>query len=106
MCENHAAHPTLRKGTGKKVFELRPTLDWHKGAAVRWLTEHVAETRGEKPIALFLGDDLTDEDAQVQVRDQGVGIFVGTPLWDSAARFSLRDPAAVGTFLRRLSAGR
>jgi trehalose-6-phosphatase len=30
-------HPQLRKGHGKKVFELQPHLDWHKGKAVLWL---------------------------------------------------------------------
>ena len=29
----------LVKGLGKKVFELQPNLDWHKGKAVFWLLE-------------------------------------------------------------------
>ncbi|MEM7154559.1 MAG: trehalose-phosphatase [Myxococcota bacterium] len=98
-----AEHPSLRKGTGKKVFELRPTLDWHKGAAVRWLSERLATTTGgTAPVALFIGDDLTDEDALAQVHEHGVGIFVGQPQWDTAARYGLADPAAVEVFLRRL----
>src|SRR5690606_13959989 len=29
-----AEQPLLREGYGKKVFELRPDIDWHKGQAV------------------------------------------------------------------------
>ncbi|MCH9687941.1 MAG: trehalose-phosphatase [Deltaproteobacteria bacterium] len=98
-----AAHPTLRKGTGKKVVELRPALDWHKGAAVRWLCEQLA-ARGPRPRPLMLGDDRTDEDALQVVREDGVGIFVGQPQWITAAHYSLRDPAAVAQLLERLVA--
>lgn len=94
-------HPQLRKGRGKKVLELRPALDWHKGAAVRWLCEHAAGPR--PPVPLYIGDDRTDEDALAAVRDDGVGIFVGRPAWPSAARFSLADPDAVGVLLQRLA---
>ena len=30
-------HPRLRKGHGKKVFEILPDVDWDKGRAVLWL---------------------------------------------------------------------
>ena len=31
--------PMLRKTYGKMVYELRPSVDWHKGKAVEWLME-------------------------------------------------------------------
>ena len=34
-----ADEPLLRKTGGKKVFELRPNIDWDKGKAVLWLLE-------------------------------------------------------------------
>lgn len=34
-----AEHTGLRKGTGKKVFELQPEIDWHKGKALCWLMD-------------------------------------------------------------------
>ena len=43
---------------GRKVLELRPPLDAHKGTAVRWLLESRALHR-----ALYAGDDTTDLDA-------------------------------------------
>ncbi|MEM9454627.1 MAG: trehalose-phosphatase [Myxococcota bacterium] len=100
-----AAHASLRKGLGKKVFELRPAIDWHKGAAVRWLLEHAGSgSAGPGPLVpVYIGDDRTDEDALAAVADDGVGIFVGQPAWPSAARFGLSDPDAVEVLLRRLA---
>lgn len=97
-----AEQPKLRKGTGKKVLELRPAIDWHKGAAVRWLCERIG-TAQPPAVPLFIGDDRTDEDALAQVRDGGVGIVVGTPGWKSSARYRLADPAAVHELLQRLA---
>lgn len=101
-----AEHADLRKGLGKKVFELRPAIDWHKGAAVRWLLEHAAgaDAAGSGPLLpLYIGDDRTDEDALAAVADDGVGIFVGQPDWPSAARFGLSGSDAVEVLLRRLA---
>ncbi len=50
--------PGFRLHPGKKVIELRPDVDWHKGAAVRWLME----TCFPHARAFAMGDDLTDED--------------------------------------------
>ncbi|MCA9709380.1 MAG: trehalose-phosphatase [Myxococcales bacterium] len=93
--------PRVRRATGKALIELRPVTDWHKGSAVRWLCTQWA-AGGAAPVPLVLGDDRTDEDALAAVREDGVGIFVGRPRWPSAARFGLRDPAAVEELLRRL----
>lgn len=97
-----ATHPGLRKGTGKKVVELRPARDWHKGAAVRWLCDRLAQS-GPRPVPLMLGDDRTDEDALAAVREDGVGIVVGRPQWETAARYGLRDTEAVRVLLERLA---
>lgn len=36
--------PMLRKTYGKMVYELRPSVDWHKGKAVEWLMEQFKKT--------------------------------------------------------------
>lgn len=60
--------------TGRKVTELRPDVDWDKGRAVRWVLDHVGLAVGMVPI--YVGDDLTDEDAFDAVASDGIAILV------------------------------
>jgi trehalose-phosphatase len=96
-----ARHPELRKGYGKKVFELQPRLDWHKGKAVVWLLETL-ELTGPDVLPLYIGDDLTDEDAFRAIADRGIGIVVEAEARPTAARYVLSDPEDVRLFLRHL----
>ena len=66
----------LRKTAGKKVLELRPDLDWDKGRALLWLLARLGLERPEV-VPMYLGDDVTDEDAFAALRDRGgIGILV------------------------------
>ncbi len=59
-------HPELRKTHGKKVFELRPAIDWDKGKALHWLLDRLTAAGEAEPssyLPIYLGDDDTDEDA-------------------------------------------
>jgi alpha,alpha-trehalase len=95
-------HRGLRVTGGRKVVELRPDVDWDKGAALSWISDRIAQTGRMLPI--YLGDDLTDEDAFDAIRLSGIGIVVchdedgDRP---TAASFTLRSPAEVGEFIRR-----
>jgi trehalose 6-phosphate phosphatase len=72
-----AEHPQELKVTpGKMVLELQPRIDWNKGKAVRYLLERLGLDR-EDVVALYLGDDVTDEDAFEALAGRGIGIFVG-----------------------------
>jgi trehalose 6-phosphate phosphatase len=72
-----AEHPDELKVTpGKMVHEIQPKLDWDKGKAVLYLLEALGLDRDEF-VALYLGDDLTDEHAFEALSGRGVGIFVG-----------------------------
>lgn len=71
-----ADHPGLRRTGGKCILELRPDVDWDKGRALWWLFGQAGLTRGDT-LAVFLGDDLTDEDAFAALGDAGIGIVVG-----------------------------
>lgn len=92
--------PKLTAIAGKMVLELRPALDWGKGHAVLWLLDRL----GAEHAPLFLGDDVTDEDAFRAIAGRGVGIVVADPAdpRPTAASFRLSDPAAVLAFLERL----
>jgi len=97
-----AAIPGLRKAHGKKLFELRPDVDWGKGRALLWL---LARLDGGQPAVLpiYVGDDLTDEDAFQAVANSGIGIVVAKAPRETAARYRLRDPEEVREFLGRLA---
>jgi alpha,alpha-trehalase len=94
--------PDLRKTFGKKVFELRPRLDWDKGKAMLWLLRTLGLDRHEV-LPFYLGDDTTDEDAFAVLQGRGIGILVGCPARETAARYVLGRPADVGRFLGNLA---
>ncbi|CAN1129845.1 Trehalose-phosphate phosphatase B [Linum perenne] len=49
-------------GWGKKVMEIRPTIEWDKGHAVEYFLEALGLSNSEI-IPVYIGDDRTDEDA-------------------------------------------
>lgn len=95
--------PRLRKHFGKKVFEIRPRMDWHKGKAVAHLLTVLAL---DKPniVPIYIGDDVTDEDAFKALKGKGLGILVAAQPQQTAADFVLKDTHAVQVFLTKLSA--
>lgn len=96
-------HPDLRMAGGKKIFELRPDIDWDKGKAVVWLLE-VLGLRSDDVVPIYVGDDETDEDAFREFGEgPGIGVVVGGGDRSTAARYSLAGTAEVSAFLMRLS---
>ena len=73
----------------------------NKGKALLWLLE-VLELDAADVLPLYLGDDITDEDAFVALADFGITIFVGAPT-KTAAHYVLDDTDQVGAFLRALA---
>jgi alpha,alpha-trehalase len=94
-------HPGLRKTHGKRVFELRPDVEWDKGKALRWLLERL-ELDSQETLPIYVGDDLTDEDAFAVLETEGIGIFVGEGHRRTAAHFRAADPDEVGALLTAL----
>ena len=60
--EAAAAVPGYEVMAGKEVLEARPA-GVHKGGAVAELLASWSEAGGEEPAVLYVGDDVTDEDA-------------------------------------------
>lgn len=96
-----ADYPHLRKTSGKKVFELRPIIDWDKGKAVDWILNVLIFDPAQQ-VAIYIGDDTTDEDAFKALKDKGFGILVADPARESAAKYVVKDVAAVKEVLESL----
>lgn len=96
-----ARHPELRKAYGKKIFELQPDTDWHKGKALLSLLGTL-KLDGENVLPFYIGDDVTDEDAFRALKGRGIGIVVRDKPYETAAAYSLKNPDEVRKFLLKL----
>ncbi|MCF8030084.1 MAG: trehalose-phosphatase [Desulfohalobiaceae bacterium] len=93
----------LRKGGGKKVFELGPDIPWHKGWAVQWLLRELELDRyGVVPI--FIGDDVTDENAFHALSRRGITLVVANESRPTEAKYRLESVGEVRDFLSMLFA--
>ncbi len=90
-----AADPSLTLKPGKDVLELAVT-DADKGSALRRLAAEIG-ARG----VLYLGDDVTDEDAFRALGADDVTVKIGDG--DTAAGHRVPDPAAAVAVLEHLA---
>jgi alpha,alpha-trehalase len=97
-----AANAQLAKTLGKKVFEVRPSIEWDKGKAILWIIDAL-ELDTADVVPLYIGDDVTDEDAFAVLRDRGLGILVADEPRNTHATMHLKTTDEVGQFLRLLS---
>ncbi|GAF95451.1 unnamed protein product, partial [marine sediment metagenome] len=85
---------------GKKVWELRPPIEWDKGRAVLWL---LRKLKSKNLLPVYIGDDLTDEDAFRAVNKiGGISILVGRRK-DSSAKYYLKSTKDTEKFLGELT---
>ena len=115
----------LKQRTGKMVIEVLPSIDWNKGKCLSWVLDKyrqgIASGIGDQndktgnvafePIVLYIGDDVTDEDAFKTVmelkQDSSFGIVVnentGTGLpRETNAKYILPSTIQVESFLSQL----
>ena len=96
------ARDGLRVTSGRMLVELRPDLDWDKGTTLAWIRDRIDPAGALLPI--YIGDDLTDEDAFDAVHFDGIGIVVGHDEdgdRKTAAHFALQSPDQVREFIQR-----
>ncbi|MEE3066849.1 MAG: trehalose-phosphatase [Actinomycetota bacterium] len=92
----------LRVTNGRMLVELRPDIAWNKGTTLAWIRDRIDATGSLLPI--YIGDDLTDEDAFDAIQFDGIGIVVRHDEdgdRKTAARFALRSPDEVREFIQR-----
>ena len=92
----------LQRVAGKKIYELQPRVDWHKGKAVLRLMEELG-LRGGKGLAIYIGDDVTDESAFEALAGVGIGVVVTGEQRPTAAEYRLPDTGVVRLFLEKLT---
>ncbi len=99
------AHVPLYVTEGAQLFEVRTTREWHKGSAVLHLLRlwHGTEW-GNHTLPVYLGDDLTDEDAFRSLGEKGVCVRVGQNPSPTLAAFRLESVAQVAQSLEALRA--
>ena len=100
MVTPHIEDGTLRMMPGSNVTELLPNIPWNKGDAAKWIRDAETGRRRADPATIYLGDDVTDEDAFAIVGAEG-SIVVGPRPSDVETR--LENPAAVEAFLVALA---
>ena len=83
---------------GKKVWEIRPQIEWDKGRAACWIRDRIG---GDRLLTICMGDDLTDED-MFRALPEALSIKVGPG--STAAKFRLAGPAEVTEFLEHVLA--
>lgn len=89
--------PAPRIVAGKRVLNLVPAAARHKGEALRALIGHAGAER-----ALYVGDDVTDEDV-FELRLPGVRTIRVEPDGESAADLCLKRQQDVALLLRELA---
>jgi trehalose 6-phosphate phosphatase len=96
----------IKISSGKKVLEVRPPVDWHKGKAVEAIRREITKLlKLEQVMTVYLGDDLTDEDAFKTLRGraaEGWGVYVGGHNPDSAAGYYLDSTDEVEEMIDRI----
>lgn len=89
----------LEVNEGKKIYEIRPSVNWDKGKAVSFLLTNLSYE--EETLPIYLGDDVTDEDAFRDL-EGGIGIFVGDDSRETRADFALENVDEVRSFFEKL----
>jgi alpha,alpha-trehalose-phosphate synthase [UDP-forming]/trehalose-phosphatase len=93
--------PSLERLPSMEALEVRHRAA-HKGSALAWLRSHGP---AGSPV-LAIGDDITDEDMFVSLRESDVGILVSPTPRRTQAGLRLPSIAAVHRFLRWLADAR
>ncbi|MDP2940401.1 MAG: trehalose-phosphatase [Candidatus Omnitrophota bacterium] len=87
---------------GKMLLEIRPPRNWDKGKVSLWLLAREQFALKNRVIfPVYIGDDVTDEDAFKALRNKGLTVFVGNPA-KTTAQYHLRDTQEVLEFLRQI----
>lgn len=94
----------VRTTSGKMVHEIRPAVPWNKGKAVKLLMKRFGKGgRQSGLLPLYIGDDLTDEDAFKVIESYGgIAVYVGDENDQSVANYYLKSTGDVANIMKEL----
>jgi trehalose 6-phosphate phosphatase len=90
----------VRVMRGACMLEVLPNIDWNKGNAVAWIRDR-ASGGGPPLFTVYIGDDVTDEDAFRAVDGHGLRIAASDRV--TGADYVVDGPTAVEQILEELS---
>jgi trehalose-phosphatase len=95
----------IRIELDKKVFEIKPPIDWDKGKAVLWFLDQYKDLDVGNAVPVYIGDSLTDEDAFRVLKNNGITVRVGKSERSLADCYIYRQ-SEVTALLREIVSGR
>ncbi|KAL8455262.1 hypothetical protein Emag_000846 [Eimeria magna] len=98
-------YPALRKCLGLELLDIRIAAQWDKGSAISWILEAMGLNGNSKELGVvYVGDDLTDEDAFRVVRayPSGLPVVVSPRNRGTLATLHLDNVYEVRLFLEAL----
>lgn len=90
---------SLKLTSGKKVFEIRPNIEWNKGQAIIKILK-LQRAMG-KSIIIFIGDDKTDEDAFRLLPPSSITVRVGRSK-STHAKYFVRSTLEVHQLIKEI----
>lgn len=105
VIQKPASRGLIKVTSGKKVYEVRPAVNWNKGKAIQLIMKKYGKGgRQSGLLPIYLGDDLTDEDGFQMIKKYGIGVtgYVGEPRSDYSAQFYLKSTEEVTQFMSKI----
>jgi trehalose-phosphatase len=100
VAQPHIEGGRLRVLEGASILELLPNIPWNKGDAVNWIHQRV-RTQHPDVTCVYVGDDVTDEDAFRTLKNRGLSIAASDRV--TGADFRVEGPDDVGRLLAKLA---
>lgn len=93
----------IRLKDAKMAFEIRPPVAWDKGKVALWLLarQHFMLKDKINVLPLYIGDDVTDEDAFKALKNKGVTVRVDGGA-GSSAKYFVKDTSEVFRLLEEI----